>query len=112
MRGSAGALPCQDSIPLPGETATILPRHLPRGEAPLSTHPVILAPLGTDGDVIPYLGLGAVLRRRGHPVTLVAAEDYRDRAEAAGFAFRPLVTAEENGKLFNDPDFWHPLKGG
>jgi UDP:flavonoid glycosyltransferase YjiC (YdhE family) len=72
----------------------------------------ILSPLGSDGDVLPYLGLGATLRRRGHGATLVAAEDYQPRAEALGMDFRPLLTKEENWQLFSgNPDFWHPLKG-
>ncbi|MDB5323715.1 MAG: glycosyl transferase family 28 [Phycisphaerales bacterium] len=71
----------------------------------------ILASMGTDGDIYPYVGLGLALRRRGHRVTLVAAEDYRDLALDSGFAFRPLVSSEENHELLDDPDFWHPLKG-
>ena len=31
---------------------------------------VILASLGTDGDIFPYVGLGRVLRGRGHRITL------------------------------------------
>ena len=73
---------------------------------------MILASLGTDGDIIPYVGLGAVLRRRGHRVTLVAAEDYQPLAEDSGFEFRPLASREENHQLLSHPDFWHPLKGG
>ena len=38
---------------------------------------VILATVGTDGDVFPHLGLGATLRARGHQVTLAAPETYR-----------------------------------
>ena len=72
----------------------------------------ILAPLGSDGDVLPYLGLGATLVRRGHRATLVSAEDYRERAEALGIGFRALLSKEENWQLFSaNPDFWHPLKG-
>ena len=72
---------------------------------------VILTSIGTDGDVFPYVGVGAALARRGHRVTLAVAEDYRALAEANGLAFRPLVTREENEQCFGDPDFWHPLKG-
>jgi UDP:flavonoid glycosyltransferase YjiC (YdhE family) len=72
---------------------------------------VILASLGTDGDILPYTGLGATLRGRGHRVTLVAAEDYRALAARHGLEFRSLVTREENAELLGDPDFWHPLKG-
>jgi UDP:flavonoid glycosyltransferase YjiC (YdhE family) len=71
----------------------------------------ILASMGTDGDIYPYVGLGIALRDRGHRVTLVAAEDYRDLALDNAFAFQALVTREENHELLDDPDFWHPLKG-
>jgi hypothetical protein len=43
---------------------------------------VILATVGTDGDVFPHLGLGAALHARGHRVTLAAPETYRARAHA------------------------------
>src|SRR5688572_195096 len=73
---------------------------------------VILATMGTDGDVFPHLGLGATLRARGHRVTLAAPEPYRDRALGLGLEFCPLVTAEEFGRMLADPDLWHPLWSG
>jgi UDP:flavonoid glycosyltransferase YjiC (YdhE family) len=72
----------------------------------------ILATVGTDGDVFPHIGLGRVLRTRGHRVTLAGPETYRARAVALGLEFCPLVTAEEVGRMFADPDLWHPLKSG
>jgi rhamnosyltransferase subunit B len=72
---------------------------------------VILASIGTDGDVFPYLGLGAALRSRGHRVTLVASEDYRKKAQEAGISFAALASESENAELLGNPDFWHPLKG-
>jgi len=72
---------------------------------------VILSSLGTDGDIFPYVGLGRALHARGHRVTLVASEDYRDLAAQNDFGFRPLVSAGENHELLDNPDFWHPLKG-
>src|SRR4051812_18448621 len=72
---------------------------------------VILASLGTDGDILPYVGLGIALRRRGHEATLVAAEDYRGRAAEAGLGVAPLASKEGDHQLLADPDFWHVLKG-
>jgi UDP:flavonoid glycosyltransferase YjiC (YdhE family) len=71
---------------------------------------VILVSVGTDGDVFPYVGLGAKLRSRGHQVTLAASAHYESLASAYGFAFHALVSAKENDELFSHPDFWNPLK--
>jgi UDP:flavonoid glycosyltransferase YjiC (YdhE family) len=72
----------------------------------------ILATVGTDGDVVPHLGLGAALRARGHRVTLAAPEPHSARADALGLEFCPLVTAAEAGRMLADPDLWHPLRSG
>src|SRR6185436_13280568 len=66
--------------------------------------------IGTDGDIFPYVGLGAALRSRGHSVTLAASENYEPLAKTHGFAFQPLVSAKENDELFGHPDFWNPRK--
>ena len=71
----------------------------------------ILASIGTDGDVIPYVGLGAQLRARGHRVTLASSEQYRPLAEAHDLSFLPLISAAESDALLGNPDFWDPLKG-
>jgi rhamnosyltransferase subunit B len=73
---------------------------------------VILATLGTDGDIFPHIGLGATLLARGHRVTLAAPEPYRTHAEAHGMQFIALATAEEFHRMLADPDLWHPLKSG
>ena len=71
---------------------------------------VLLISIGTDGDILPYVGLGVELLRRGHAATLVASEDYEPLARRHGFGFHPLVTRAENQELFGHPDFWHPRK--
>lgn len=71
---------------------------------------VILVSVGTDGDIFPYVGLGAKLKARGHQITLTASAQYETLARAHGFAFHPLVSAEENDELFGHPEFWNPLR--
>src|SRR5262245_11774486 len=71
---------------------------------------MILISIGTDGDLFPYVGLGKVLRMRGHDVTLVASGQYQALALEQRFAFRELVSAEEACELFDHPDFWNPRK--
>src|SRR4029077_17895870 len=73
---------------------------------------VILATVGTDGDVFPHIGLGATLHARGHRVTLAAPETYRARAQFLGLEFCALVTADEIGRVLADPDLWHPFRSG
>ncbi|HBI45795.1 MAG TPA: hypothetical protein DDY78_23520 [Planctomycetales bacterium] len=70
----------------------------------------ILASIGTDGDVFPYIGLGAKLRARGHRVTLASHEHYRTLAAENGFGFLALVSDDETRACLSNPDVWHPLK--
>jgi UDP:flavonoid glycosyltransferase YjiC (YdhE family) len=73
---------------------------------------VILATVGTDGDVVPHVGLGAKLRARGHQVTLAAPETFQGQAARLGLDFRPLASAADAARMLADPDLWHPLRSG
>ncbi len=73
---------------------------------------IVLTSFGTDGDLFPHLALGSELHRRGHRVTLVVNEHIGPAARKAGLDFVPLTSNDEANKLFSNPDFWHPLKGG
>jgi len=48
---------------------------------------VVLAPVGTRGDVQPMIGLGVALQRAGHAVTLCAAENDADWVREHGLAY-------------------------
>lgn len=71
---------------------------------------VIMASVGTDGDILPYVGLGATLRERGHRVTLLANEHFQPMAADQGLGFQALVSNDETQELLGNPDFWHPVK--
>ncbi|MHA7958377.1 glycosyltransferase [Streptomyces sp. L500] len=51
---------------------------------------ILIAAAGSRGDVAPYTGLGAELRRAGHDVTLAATDAYAHLVRAAGLEFRGL----------------------
>jgi len=70
----------------------------------------LLITVGTGGDVFPYIGLGRVLRARGHRVTVVAPGDFESLAGEHGLEFRAVVSAAENHEVLSDPNFWHPIK--
>ena len=70
----------------------------------------ILSPLGSDGDVHPMLGLARVLQSRGHRVTFITNEYFRERTEALGLSYVELGTKQEFLDLTNDSRMWHPFK--
>jgi len=71
----------------------------------------LLTPVGSSGDVHPYVGLGRELRTRGHEVTVIAAEPHRGVVEQGGLAFVPTHTAEQFHATTLNPDLWHPRRG-
>jgi rhamnosyltransferase subunit B len=51
---------------------------------------ILLATLGSLGDLHPLIAIGLELRRRGHAVGFCASESYRRKLESIGFGFAPL----------------------
>lgn len=72
----------------------------------------LLITLGSHGDVHPFVGLSQRLARRGHDVTLATNAYFRDLCERGGVSFRPVGTRDQFTKLIDNPDVWHPRKGG
>jgi rhamnosyltransferase subunit B len=72
---------------------------------------IALAPLGSAGDVLPFLWLARQLRARGHEVTLMTASPFRQAIERAGMPFIPVGTDEEFFSVQRDPRLWKPYRG-
>src|ERR1700756_1084931 len=51
---------------------------------------ILIATLGSLGDLHPCLALGTELKRRGHQVTVASTPFYRPKVEALGLGFRGL----------------------
>ncbi|MEM7379617.1 MAG: glycosyltransferase [Bacteroidota bacterium] len=51
---------------------------------------ILLASIGTRGDMEPFLAVGELLQKRGHEVVCLFPEHFRDLAEASGFRFGSL----------------------
>jgi rhamnosyltransferase subunit B len=77
----------------------------------MPSHSIVLTPVGSAGDVHPFVGVGRALRERGHDVTVITSEPFRSVAENAGLRFAGTLTKEEFDRLTNNPDIWHPRKG-
>jgi UDP:flavonoid glycosyltransferase YjiC (YdhE family) len=72
---------------------------------------VLLATIGSGGDVDPMVGLGRVLKGRGHAVTLLANGYFEKLARGAGLDFAALGTAEEYLQIQADPAAWDSERG-
>ncbi len=51
----------------------------------------VLCSLGTQGDISPFLAIGSALAARGHPVTILSNEHWRDQAAACGAGFAAIA---------------------
>lgn len=71
----------------------------------------LLTPVGSGGDVHPFVGIGRVLRARGHEVIVFAPEPQRAVVEQNGLEFVSTVTTEQYHAATLDPDLWHPRRG-
>ncbi|MDQ2921444.1 MAG: glycosyltransferase [Acidobacteriota bacterium] len=51
---------------------------------------IVLATLGSYGDIHPYMAIAMELRARGHQPVIATSELYREKIEAASFEFAPM----------------------
>ena len=71
----------------------------------------ILTPVGSAGDVHPFVGIGHVLKARGHEVIVLAAGPFGEVVRKAGLVFEETVSVEEFDAVSKHPDIWHPRRG-
>ncbi|AXB47652.1 glycosyltransferase [Amycolatopsis albispora] len=62
---------------------------------------VVVLASGSDGDVLPYLGLGRRLAGAGHPVTVAAVARFGEAITAAGLGFHPLSSVDPRAVTAN-----------
>lgn len=60
---------------------------------------IVLATIGSLGDLHPKIALGLELRSRGHDVSIAAMEYYREKIENAGLGFSPMAPHLEPNDL-------------
>lgn len=71
----------------------------------------LLFPVGSSGDVNPFLGLALELTRRGHDVELVLNEHFAPWAERLGLRHRVVGSAQDYREALEHPDLWNARKG-
>jgi UDP:flavonoid glycosyltransferase YjiC (YdhE family) len=72
---------------------------------------LLLIPIGSAGDVHPFLGLGLALRDRGHRVTVITGAYFERLVNRTGLDFVGLGTVEQFESVLLHPDSWHPRRG-
>ena len=72
---------------------------------------VLLVAFGSAGDVHPMLALGASLRARGCPVTLLSSPGYAGEAATAGVDFEAVGETRHALEAAQHPKLWHPIDG-
>ncbi len=70
----------------------------------------LLTPVGSSGDVHPYVGIGRELRERGHDVSVLTAEPHRSVVESAGLEFVSVFSAAEYEAAIRHREIWHPTR--
>lgn len=75
------------------------------------THRYVLYTVGTTGDVLPFVAVGARLQHRGHEVVLAANANFESTARAANLHFVPVGTEDQHRRALDDPDLWAPRRG-
>ncbi len=63
---------------------------------------ILIPAFGSVGDVLPFIGIGGELRRRGHDVALIANPYFEERALEAGLSFSPVGTLDHFQALMSD----------
>jgi rhamnosyltransferase subunit B len=71
----------------------------------------LMTPVGSSGDVHPFIGIGRMLRSRGHEVAIMTAAPFEAMVVRAGLTFHPTISAEEFDRVTRDPALWHARKG-
>ena len=70
-----------------------------------------MTPVGSSGDVHPFIGIGRALRARGHDVVIVTAGAFEQTVTRAGLGFRETVSAEIFDRVSKHPDLWNSYRG-
>ncbi len=71
----------------------------------------VLIPVGSDGDVNPFLGLATALQNRGHTVTIAANPYYRPKIERLNLKMIDVGSVEDYQATVSDPNLWKPNQG-
>jgi UDP:flavonoid glycosyltransferase YjiC (YdhE family) len=79
-----------------------------------SSKRIVIATLGSYGDIHPYMAIADELRARGHNPVIATSELYREKVEAADFEFAamsPHIPPPQEQDMFMTESLMHPRLG-
>src|SRR5262245_32877190 len=71
----------------------------------------VLTPMGSGGDVYPFLGLALRLRQRGHEVAMITNGHFRPTIERHGIEMDDFGTDADYMRAIENPDVFHATRG-
>jgi hypothetical protein len=71
----------------------------------------VMTPVGSSGDVHPFVGIGRTLKARGHDVVIATSATFEGVVHEAGLQFYPTASAEDFDAVSRNADIWHPRRG-
>lgn len=71
----------------------------------------ILTPVGSSGDVNPYVSIGCGLQERGHEAIVMAPEPFEETVKGAGLRFECSSSNQAYERTVANSDLWDPWKG-
>ena len=78
--------------------------------SPTTTNRYGIITTGSRGDIQPFVALALTLLNRGHDVTLVASENFREFVQGYGIRYAPITGDSE--RIINSPEALRLLQGG
>lgn len=72
---------------------------------------VLVVPVGSAGDVHPFVGVALALRDRGHEVAVLTNPYFAPLIERVGLPLIPFGTVEQFEAITAHPDLWHQVHG-
>ena len=71
----------------------------------------LLLPIGSTGDVLPFVAIGRALRARGHDVTVAGNPHFASLIARAGLDFAAVGDADEYEAMCNNPKLMDRVHG-
>jgi rhamnosyltransferase subunit B len=72
---------------------------------------ILIATVGSHGDILPFIALGKEFWKRGHDVRFYADKTFESLVSEAALHFTPITAGEEYRDSLKNPDIIDPIKG-